>query len=146
MNKIAFIPYHTVDPDDGKTYFIISVTVDGKPIVDFEEDYALDIHALLASVKSSGDHFLLTCCCGDPYCGGIYKPVKVIYSETSVSWSFEQPIVYAAVFGRRQFNSALQAFRRQLHAIFKDEKYDEQNFVPDYNRQAIRQLMYEESF
>jgi len=145
MNKIAFIPYHTTDPDDGKRYFLISVTVDDKPIVDFQ-DYALDVHALLACMKSSGDHFLLTCWCGDPYCGGIYKPAKVLNLDKSVSWSFEQPIVFSAEFGRRQFSSALEALRRQLHAMFKHEKYDEQKFVPDYNRDAIRQLMYEECF
>jgi len=44
-------------------------------------DSTIDLNALILCGLKSGDYFLFTCSCGDPGCGGYWKPFGVIHDD-----------------------------------------------------------------
>jgi len=49
-------------------------------------DFSVDILALHNAAQQSGEHFIWTCACGIPECGGIYHGVRVSHDQDAVVW------------------------------------------------------------
>ena len=75
---------------DGIDYLVLEIKVDGQLLADFE-CYASDLAALMRSIESNGEFFILTCWCGIPECVGIKRGVKVRHENKVTYWQVQQP-------------------------------------------------------
>jgi hypothetical protein len=71
-------------------YFVPELLVDGVPLDDFSA-VATDLAALHASISSPGEHYILTCWCGEPGCAGIAHGIKVLHRGQTVHWHIRDP-------------------------------------------------------
>jgi len=54
--------------------------------------YCIDLAALLRSFEAAGEHFILTCSCGEPGCAGLFVPFQVVHHDDKlIHWRIEQP-------------------------------------------------------
>jgi hypothetical protein len=54
-----------------------------KPYLDGD---IVDAELLIKSLKSSGNYFIFSCCCGLPECSKWIKPIKVEHEENMIKW------------------------------------------------------------
>lgn len=47
---------------------------------------AVDLAALVRSALRSGEHWIFTCTCGAPCCGGYGEPVRVVHDGARIHW------------------------------------------------------------
>ena len=73
---------------DDEPLWAVYVVVDGVVI---NQKNAIDLFDLSASCRRTGSYYILTCGCGDPYCGGIFKPVRVAVWKNRIRWKITSP-------------------------------------------------------
>jgi hypothetical protein len=97
-------------PDnDGYDYLVVEVRVDNEPIADFTS-IATDLAVLLRSIAESGEHFILTCWCGNAECVGIRRGVTVRHERNKVYWSLIDPGPQRQfVFDHQEYEQAIRA-------------------------------------
>jgi hypothetical protein len=90
MNELAVV--NSIRSDEQRIrYFVVEIHVDDRPICDYSY-YATDFHELQRSVAESGDHFIVTCWCGDPGCAGISRGITVDHHQGVVTWQVPAPL------------------------------------------------------
>lgn len=64
----------------------LSIRLEG---IEFEDE--LDTHSFLDALHAAGEHWIITCSCGEPGCAGIWEPVTVTHAQDSnlITWHFE---------------------------------------------------------
>ena len=91
MNKIGLTFVFEEENTDGnmEKYLVPNLTVDDYLI---NEDFALDLRELANSCRFDGEHFILTCGCGEPGCAGIFDGFYVTQHDDTVSWRIGSPV------------------------------------------------------
>jgi hypothetical protein len=98
---------------DGIDYLVLEIKVDGQLLVDFE-NYAADLAALIRSVESNGEFFIITCWCGISECAGIKLGVKVRHENRVTYWQVQQPEPKRIfVFEHAAYEQAIRAVVKQ---------------------------------
>ncbi len=112
MNKIELrLKAHS--HNDGITYLILEIKVDGKLLTDFE-CYATDLDALTRSIESDGEFFIITCWCGIPECAGIKQGLKICHENNFTYWQVHQPEPKRAfVFEHTAYEQAIREVIKQ---------------------------------
>jgi hypothetical protein len=74
--------------DAGLNEIVTHLFVDDQPLVEFKKkSLAVDLSALEASIRRSGDYFIVTCICGYPNCGSIKQGIRVCHTQTGIEWT-----------------------------------------------------------
>ena len=85
-------------------------------------NFPIDILALHNSAEKSGEHFIWTCSCGVPECGGIYYGVRVSHTKDAVIWQAPKVPLEQAVqfeFDKASYVSTIMNALREYIRYFK---------------------------
>ncbi len=112
MNKLE-LKLKAHSHSDGIDYLVLEIKVEGQLLVDFEY-YTSDLAALMQSIESNGEFFIITCWCGIPECAGINLGVKVRHEDKVTYWQVQQPEPQRSfVFKRAAYEQAIQEVVKQ---------------------------------
>jgi hypothetical protein len=65
----------------------IDVAINGQLLIDIEESgLAIDLLALLRTIKEEGEIFVITCRCGNPGCAAITRGINISHDGEFIYW------------------------------------------------------------
>lgn len=100
----------------------ISLLVDGCPL---GADHFIDLFELANSCQSSGELWIFTCSCGQPECAGINDGIIVEHTESSVIWTYVDPIANARInLMDDEEYEAYQATKNSIRLEFEADEYE----------------------
>lgn len=100
-------------------YLWVELLVDGEPLLEYFQQYAIHLQSLVSSQYSPGDYFVITCTCGHYQCAGITEPIHVSHENDTVQWvvkSFSPVKTYR--FNREEYKTAIQRGIKAIRGWF----------------------------
>lgn len=82
--------------------------------LEFFPDLCIDIFALDASLKDSGEYSLFTCGCGVPECAGIWENPNVKIEEDKIIWNIYQPEAHTFIFDKNELITSINNLKKTL--------------------------------
>ena len=137
MNHLKVRTRLDPEPDTPEDGAITEVLVDRQLLVDFVGCWlAVDLMALEHSIHNDGEHFIVTCSCGEASCAGIKEGIHVSRSTGNIHWvmrGFGETRTF--YFEPEQYKSAIRNGIRQFQELIKAHRIDYFNVAPlsNYN-------------
>ena len=82
--------------------------------LEFFPDLSIDIFALDASLKDSGEYSLFTCGCGVAECAGIWENPNVKIEEDKIIWNIYQPEAHTFIFDKNELITSINNLKKNL--------------------------------
>lgn len=82
--------------------------------LEFFPDLSIDIFALDASLKDSGEYSLFTCGCGVAECAGIWKNPNVKIEKDKIIWNIYQPEAHTFIFDKNELTTSINNLKKNL--------------------------------
>lgn len=82
--------------------------------LEFFPDLCIDIFALDASLKDSGEYSLFTCGCGVAECAGIWENPNVKIEEDKIIWNIYQPEAHTFIFDKNELITSINNLKKNL--------------------------------
>lgn len=97
---------------------------------DLFPNHQIDIGPLVGSLAEPGEHFIVTCTCGYPECGGIWTGIRVDHEGDLIRWTVKEPEPgLSLAFNAAQYKRAIFRLIDDLALIVEEpDGYNEYGF------------------